>query len=322
MGLRQLDFFRKLNTDIGDTSSSLGGFLTLIAFALVTILTINECRLFFSTELNYQTVIDNDTEQFIKVHLDMIVGAPCMVLSLDQQDEVGVHVMDVSGTLKKISLDKERHVLPSIENSESPNYRGSEQELQDAIEGINEGEQCQLQGYFSVNKVPGNFHVSYHAHHHLIQRIHQRDLQTFRKLKLDHSIYELRFGDISTSQKMRKYPKSLSKFQSSWKSIAKSANEGEKQDYEYYINALPVRFYDENERNYQTVYKYSINEAQMTRTFTEIDSIYFKYQISPVNMVYSIQKKSVYHFIVQLLAIVGGVFAVIGILNSIVQKAF
>lgn len=49
-----------------------------------------------------------------------------------------------------------------------------------------------------------------------------------------------------------------------------------------------------------------------------MDSIYFKYQFSPVNMVYTIQKKTVYHFIVQLLAIVGGVFAVIGILNSIV----
>ncbi|CAD8173816.1 unnamed protein product [Paramecium octaurelia] len=321
MGLRQLDFFRKLNTDIGDTSSALGGFLTTIAFALVTILTMNECRLFFSTELSYQTVIDNDTEQFIKVHLDMIVGAPCMVLSLDQQDEVGVHIMDVSGTLKKIPLDKDRHVLPSINANERPNYAGSEQEVLDAIQAITQGEQCQLKGFFQVNKVPGNFHVSYHAHHYLLQRIHQLDLSAFRKMKLDHSIYELRFGEITTTSKMRKYSKSLQKFQNSWKQIVKSAPEGEKQDYEYYIDALPVRFYDENERNYQTLYKYSINEAQMPRTFTEIDSIYFKYQISPVNMVYSIQKKSVYHFIVQLLAIVGGVFAVIGILNSIVQKA-
>ncbi|CAD8179417.1 unnamed protein product [Paramecium pentaurelia] len=320
MGLRQLDFFRKLNTDIGDTSSSLGGFLTIIAFALVTILTMNECRLFFITELNYQTVIDNDSEQFIKVHLDIIIGAPCMVLSLDQQDEVGVHVMDVSGTLKKISLDKDRHVLPSIDNNERPNYSGSEQELIDAIKAINQGDQCQLKGFFQINKVPGNFHISYHAHHYLIQRIHQRELQTFRKLKLDHTIYDLRFGEIS-SAKLKKYSKSLQKFQLPWKQIEKSVPEGEKQDYEYYINALPVKFYDVNELNYQTLYKYSINEASMPRTFTEIDSIYFKYQISPVNMVYSIQKKSVYHFIVQLLAIVGGVFAVIGILNSIIQKA-
>ena len=36
----------------------------------------------------------------------------------------------------------------------------------------------------------------------------------------------------------------------------------------------------------------------MARSITEMDAIYFRYQISPVNMVYSFKEKSIYHFIV------------------------
>lgn len=46
--------------------------------------------------------------------------------------------------------------------------------------------------------------------------------------------------------------------------------------------------------------------------------------MNPVSIKYSLKKKSTYHFIVQTLAIVGGVFSVLGILyhvaNSVIDK--
>lgn len=64
------------------------------------------------------------------------------------------------------------------------------------------------------------------------------------------------------------------------------------------MNALPARFYDTATKSYKIFYKYSITEAVMARSVTEMDAIYFRYQISPVNMVYSFKEKSIYHFIV------------------------
>jgi hypothetical protein len=66
----------------------------------------NETKLYLKTEIAYSAVIDNDTSQFINIHLDISVQAPCLALSLDQQDEVGVHRLDVADTLHKKRLDK------------------------------------------------------------------------------------------------------------------------------------------------------------------------------------------------------------------------
>jgi Endoplasmic reticulum vesicle transporter/Endoplasmic Reticulum-Golgi Intermediate Compartment (ERGIC) len=66
----------------------------------------NETKLYLKTELSYSAVIDNDTEQFINIHIDITIHAPCMALSLDQQDEVGVHRLDVQDTLRKIRQDR------------------------------------------------------------------------------------------------------------------------------------------------------------------------------------------------------------------------
>lgn len=39
MGLRSFDFFRKLNSDAGETNSATGGFLTLLAFLVIITIT-------------------------------------------------------------------------------------------------------------------------------------------------------------------------------------------------------------------------------------------------------------------------------------------
>lgn len=92
MGIKSLDYFRKLNTD-SDTSTVIGGMLTLIAFVVMdcvlsnkitSVLVYNETKLFLKNELIYNAVIDNDTEQFVNINVDITVKAPCLALSLDQ----------------------------------------------------------------------------------------------------------------------------------------------------------------------------------------------------------------------------------------------
>ena len=51
-----------------------------------------------------------------------------------------------------------------------------------------------------------------------------------------------------------------------------------------------------------------------------IPAIYFRFDLSPITVTYWQYKEELYHFLVQLCAIVGGVFAVTGIFDSIIHK--
>jgi len=50
---------------------------------ITSVLVYNEAKLYLTDELSYQAVIDNDTDQFINIHIDIVVKAPCLALSLD-----------------------------------------------------------------------------------------------------------------------------------------------------------------------------------------------------------------------------------------------
>lgn len=67
---------------------------------------------------------------------------------------MGNHNIDVSGTLRKIRLDSNANVIDEIiPDSNLKNF--------EAAAAKQEG--CQLKGSISVVKVPGNFHIGYHA---------------------------------------------------------------------------------------------------------------------------------------------------------------
>lgn len=45
----------------------------------------------------------------------------------------------------------------------------------------------------------------------------------------------------------------------------------------------------------------------------------FKYQIHPVSIKYKLNEKQIYPLIVQILAVIGGIFSVLGMINSMTQ---
>jgi len=49
--------------------------------------------------------------------------------------------------------------------------------------------------------------------------------------------------------------------------------------------------------------------------------LYFRYDLSPITVKFSRKSRSFSHFLVQICAIVGGVFTVLGLFNSIVHSS-
>jgi len=52
-----------------------------------------------------------------------------------------------------------------------------------------------------------------------------------------------------------------------------------------------------------------------------LPAIYFRYDLSPVFVTITQENKSFLHFLVQVCAIIGGVFTVAGIIDSVLHKS-
>ena len=87
---------------------------------------------------------------------------PCYILSLDVQDVVGTHVIDLDGDLIKNRIDSNGKIVESIDHDHK--ILDNKQNVQNAMLAVDNQEGCRLTGYVTVNKVSGNFHLSSHSY--------------------------------------------------------------------------------------------------------------------------------------------------------------
>jgi hypothetical protein len=116
----------------------------------------------------------------------------CSVVSVDAQDIMGGHIVDVGGELHKVRVSKET-LFPLRDANGNPLPIGLDSSLlslflppfllkalvvlfsSDSDPLAQKGEGCNVNGYLIVKRVPGNFHVSAHAHAHLLNAFFGND---------------------------------------------------------------------------------------------------------------------------------------------------
>merc|ERR1712187_746120 len=67
------------------------------------------------------------------------------------------------------------------------------------------------------------------------------------------------------------------------------------------------------------VYQFTANSNRIVNQ--QMPSLYLRYDFSPVTVLYTEQKESTSHFLVQMCAVIGGVFTVAGLLDSVLHKS-
>lgn len=89
-----------------------------------------------------------------------MVRLPCSIISLDLQDIMGSHTVNIHGSLMKYKLNKEGKIIgESVYKTKPPGEQHedeSDEEMPDYEEvkkHFADHEGCQLKGYFLVNKV-------------------------------------------------------------------------------------------------------------------------------------------------------------------------
>jgi hypothetical protein len=115
---------------------------------------------------------------------------------------MGTHSINVHGSIVKNKLDKsgkiigrEEYKKAKLTEEQAERNKGNDEEmpqLEKVIKEMEDQEGCQLYGYFYVNKVPGNFHISAHAYGSVVQQLISLGYYDF---SVSHTVNSLSFGE-------------------------------------------------------------------------------------------------------------------------------
>lgn len=173
-------------------------------------------------------------------------------------------------------------------------------------------EGCQIYGYIEVSKVAGNFHIapgkSFQQNH-----VHVHDLQPFgaRQFNVSHQIRSLSFG----------VP--IPGVQNPLDGTNVSAESGSVM-YQYFVKIVPTVYKKlSGEVVWSNQYSFTKHKRQVRQMTGEhgLPGFFVLYELSPMLVQYTEKRRSFMHFLTGVCAIIGGVFTVAGLIDSMIYHS-
>jgi len=178
------------------------------------------------------------------------------------------------------------------------------------LANIREG--CNLFGFLEVNKVAGNFHVApgkafQSAQGQLVHEFKPFDTHTYN---ISHTIHSLSFGVH--------YPSRVNPLDGATAILSNGSGV-----FQYFVKVVPTTYEPANGAQIHT-HQYSVTDQfksahDPSKGFV-LPGVFFIYDISPIKVKFTEKHTSFAHFLVSLCAIVGGVFTVSGIIDSVIYS--
>lgn len=268
----------------------------------------------------------------------------CDEVSVDTVDSAGENQINIAGGLKAIELDKDGkpaqgdrkakagECLPCLEAAQEGMCCNTCGELKDAYakaglsyyhiletsEQCREVVGCNVYGDVKVSKVAGNVHVALgkstvrngrHVHEFNVKDVADG-------FNTSHIIHRLQFGDNFGGL-----------VESPLEGVSKIVNEGAYM-FHYYIKLVPTMYIDEKDEEGTKIYshQYSVTESNKNVLMTDqqlggLPGVFLVYEFTP----FLVQKRKKYvpfsHFITSLCAIIGGMYTISAIIDTVMNKA-
>lgn len=282
------------------------------------LLFLNEFSSFISLKTQSSMFVDTyDGSNKLPIQLNInLLNLPCSLAAIEFSDHLGARTSYVEGNLTAFRMDKKGKVIITPNNKGidmlrrhhvQPNY----EEVKKEIAG---GYGCKLKGFFNVDRVPGAFHISANPFGPTIQRL---SMEGLLKVNMDHEVKALVFGERIDRYYIEK--QFNSKTVNTLKKIRQvDAKNKEPKVYQYYLKAVPS-VYERKDKQYKA-YDYTYN-TNAEVSYNQFPSIYFKYDISPITVKYTFYRTRFLTFFIQCCAILGGVFTVTGIIDSMIHQS-
>ncbi|XP_053625611.1 endoplasmic reticulum-Golgi intermediate compartment protein 3 [Plodia interpunctella] len=174
-------------------------------------------------------------------------------------------------------------------------------------------EGCQIFGSMEVNRVGGSFHIA-PGKSFTINHVHVHDVQPYSSsvFNTTHIIRHLSFGSNIESGNTAPLD-----------GVVGLAKEGAVM-FQYYLKIVPT-MYIKLDKSILHTNQFSVTRHQKAVSNINAESgmpgAFFSYELSPLMVKYTEKERSVGHFATNICAIVGGVFTVAGILDSLLYHS-
>jgi len=341
--LQRFDLYRKVPRDLTEPTLS-GAIVSCCTVSVALYLFAAEFLVLLSRHWESEMIIDESkTEEKPQINLDITMAAmPCELLSFDATDVMGSHEVDAHGNLFKDRLTSRGDLIATQEIKSSHfgafstlsrhhSLGYGNQDVDDLRKSINSGEGCRIRGFVKVNKVPGNLHFSTYSHSFLFGSLYQET----RNLNISHKVNHISFGidtDITYVKKHFQGTGIVSPLDGVVQLHEKSSQLEKTEPtfggwsygavnsaiFEYYTKVVPTT-YVPLDRPPLHVYQFTANSNKIVNQ--QMPSLYLRYDFSPVTVRYVETKESFSHFLVQICAVVGGIFTVAGLVDSVLHKS-
>lgn len=173
---------------------------------------------------------------------------------------------------------------------------------------------CNMFGVLKANKVAGNFHFApgrsfSRPQETRVHHIHEYDPILISRFNTSHIVNELNFGPRIPHVQ---YP--LDGVQA----IIQSGMGLHK----YFIKIVPTEY----KSGWTRIDSYQFSYTQHKQEFSlqqgiMLPGIFFVFDLSPIQITYTMHRMPILHFLVRVFAIIGGVFTVSGMLNRILHSS-
>lgn len=304
--LHQIDFFRALPLELSQPSG-LGSCVSVLSVAVMFLLFATQTTRFNTVHFDNSMVLDMPTDSTVMMYINMTMhNLPCSVASLDVDDAMSTHLVNVHGPLHKtrISYNSSTDVTHVLDPE------------QDAEHQIGEG--CHLYGAVPIKLCPGAVHISAHAHPDLVAKVVQPNYQG--QLNISHTIHSLTFGrlpHLNVMTDMRMY--NALQNTSHYLSTLDDQNRAQFV-HEYILNVVPTQWValnGETQRSYQ--YTTSSNQVEFYNPMF-MSAVYFRLNFSPITARITETAITWSEYMTALCAIIGGVFTVSGMLHGVIKS--
>lgn len=315
--------------------TAIGGVFSLLAMIVSVGLVISEFGAYRAVRVQSSMGVDSERafleKRKVSVHLNVTFHKiPCELLNFDANDVMGNRDVEGKGNLFKqpvsattgepLSADgdgdagKQDAVSSGNHYPRSPmgfhfswnggSFQQMGQQMYE-VETVKRKiglEGCRLWGAITVNRAPGNLHMS----GGYIDGV---------KTQAAHTIHHFSFGNEETPASIPVEMAAAAKSLDGVTTEVKTGEGGAATVYEYFLKVVPSKF-TKLSGGEQKFFQFSVAENAVNNGF--MSSVYFRYDFAPVVVEWKETSESLVQFAVRVLSIVGGLVGVIGLVHAVV----